>query len=127
MDALGGRPGIYSARYGNSGPGGGGNKLDSRERNALILRELGDAALRGARFVCAMVLLFSEERCFAVQETMEGEILREERGTGGFGYDPILFIPEFGRTAAELSAEEKNRASHRGKAGQAIAQLLAGG
>ncbi|GHT73069.1 non-canonical purine NTP pyrophosphatase [Spirochaetia bacterium] len=123
VDALGGRPGIYSARYGTTG---NGNKLEAGERNALLLREVGDAPDRSARFVCAMVLLFGSDRFSAVQETLEGRLIREERGAGGFGYDPILFIPELGRTVAELSEAEKNRISHRGKAGKAIAKLLAG-
>jgi XTP/dITP diphosphohydrolase len=136
VDALAGRPGIYSARYGSTGrfgsigryggSAGDGKKLDTGERNALLLRELGDTPNRSARFVCAMVLLFSEDRFSAVQETLEGELIREERGTGGFGYDPILFIPELGRTVAELSEDEKNRISHRGKAGRQIAKLLSG-
>jgi XTP/dITP diphosphohydrolase len=118
VDALNGRPGIYSARYG--GPS------DKGRRCALLLEELGDNPNRNAHFVCAMVLLLSEDRFFAVQETLEGELIREERGSGGFGYDPILYIPELGRTAAELSEEEKNRVSHRGKAGRAIARFLTG-
>lgn len=72
-----------------------------------------------------MVLLFSHDRFFVVQETLEGEIIRESRGSGGFGYDPILYIPEQGCTVAELSEDAKNRISHRGKAGRAVAQLLA--
>ncbi|MFP3043938.1 RdgB/HAM1 family non-canonical purine NTP pyrophosphatase [Treponema primitia] len=130
VDALDGRPGIYSARYGSIE---GGKKLSDRDRNALLLQELqsrselGDNPRRQARFVCAMVLLFSEDRFYLVQETLEGELVREERGTGGFGYDPILYLPQLGRTVAELTAEEKNQISHRGKAGKAIAKLLADG
>jgi XTP/dITP diphosphohydrolase len=134
VDALGGRPGLYSARYqglGRYGGGGaaGGKKSDAAERNALLLDELGDNPNRKARFVCAMVLLFSEDRFFAVQETLEGEIVSRaegKRGSGGFGYDPILALPELGRTVAELGEEEKNRISHRGKAGRAIAAFLEG-
>lgn len=125
VDALGGRPGIYSSRYG----GNGGNKLSGGERNALLLAELGDNPLRSARFVCAMVLLLNGDRFFAVQETLEGELVPSAgaaRGGGGFGYDPILFIPELGRTVAELSEDEKNRISHRAKAGRAIARFLTG-
>ncbi|GHV91510.1 non-canonical purine NTP pyrophosphatase [Spirochaetia bacterium] len=124
VDALDGRPGIYSARYGSEG----GKKLNAAERNALLLKELGDAPDRKARFVCAMVLLFSGDRFFAAQETLEGEIIRhakDARGSGGFGYDPILWLPEPGCTVAELSGEEKNRRSHRGKAGRQIAKILA--
>jgi XTP/dITP diphosphohydrolase len=130
VDALGGRPGIFSARY--AGPdtapnAARGEKFSAPERNALLLAELGDNPLRSARFVCAMVLLTGEDRFSIVQETLEGEIVKGAeygRGTGGFGYDPIFCIPELGRTVAELSAEEKNRLSHRGKAGQVIANLL---
>jgi XTP/dITP diphosphohydrolase len=121
VDALGGRPGIRSARYG----GEGGKKLGDADRNALLLAELGDNPNRGARFVCAMALLLDKDRFFLVQETLEGELIPSQRGEGGFGYDPILYIPSLGRTVAELSGEEKNRISHRGKAGRAIATLLA--
>ncbi|MDR2924179.1 MAG: non-canonical purine NTP pyrophosphatase [Treponema sp.] len=135
VDALGGRPGIYSARYagaGNSEQGtvNSGKKLEAGERNVLLLQELGDNPNRKARFVCAMVLMYSPSRFFIAQETMEGELvkdLKHAKGTGGFGYDPILFIPELGRTVAELSEEEKNTISHRGKAGKIIAGIMRGG
>jgi XTP/dITP diphosphohydrolase len=122
VDALGGRPGILSARYGNTG----GGRLESGERNRLLLEELGDNPRRSARFVCAMVLLFDEDRFFIAQETLEGELIREERGKGGFGYDPVLYLPGEGRTVAELGEDEKNRISHRGKAARIIAGILAG-
>jgi XTP/dITP diphosphohydrolase len=130
VDALGGRPGIFSARYAGAGVAPNGEKRSHRERNALLLAELGDNPRRSARFVCAMALLFSEGRFFLAQETLEGEIVKSPefaRGSGGFGYDPILFIPSLGRTVAELSEDEKNSISHRGKAGRAIEKLLAGG
>jgi XTP/dITP diphosphohydrolase len=124
VDALDGRPGIYSSRYG----GGGGEKLGSPERNALLLSELGDKPNRRARFVCAMILLYTPDRFFIAQETLEGEIVRDlGRGSGGFGYDPILYLPDRGRTVAELADAEKNRISHRAKAGRIIARILAGG
>jgi XTP/dITP diphosphohydrolase len=123
VDALGGRPGIYSSRHG----GEGGKKLGSPERNALLLSGLGDTPDRRARFVCAMVLLYSEDRLFIVQETLEGEIVSGPgRGSGGFGYDPIFYLPEKACTVAELSEEEKNRISHRAKAGRVLAGILAG-
>ncbi|MDR1126674.1 MAG: RdgB/HAM1 family non-canonical purine NTP pyrophosphatase [Treponema sp.] len=122
IDALDGRPGIFSARYGNYGNVEGKNLLPA-ERNKLILRELGDNSNRKAHFVCAMVMFLGQDRLFIAQETLEGEIIREERGEGGFGYDPILLIPERGRTVAELSSAEKNRLSHRAKAGAAIGRL----
>jgi XTP/dITP diphosphohydrolase len=119
VDALGGQPGIYSARY-------GGKNLEAPERNALLLKELGDKPQRQARFVCSMVLLYSTDRFFVAQETLEGELIKEERGIGGFGYDPIFYLPGLNCTVAELPEAEKNRISHRGKAGKAIAALLAG-
>jgi XTP/dITP diphosphohydrolase len=131
VDALDGGPGIFSARYGSAG----GKKLGAAERNALLLEAVnaalagGNAGGRSCRFVCAMVLLYSPYRFYAVQETLEGELvpdIKAGRGSGGFGYDPIVFLPEKGRTVAELSEEEKNSASHRGKAGKVIAKLLAG-
>jgi len=125
VDALDGRPGIFSARYGAGAAGE--KKLESCERNALLLAELGDTPLRTARFVCAMVLMFDNNRFFLAQETFEGEMVKGPefaRGTGGFGYDPVVFIPELGRTVAELSEEEKNTVSHRGKAGKIIATIL---
>jgi XTP/dITP diphosphohydrolase len=132
VDALDGMPGIYSARYAGAGnrEQGTGNrekKLESAERNSLLLEELGDAPDRRARFVCAMVLMYSPDRLFIAQETMEGEIVKkmeQAKGAGGFGYDPILFIPELKRTVAELSEEEKNTISHRGKAGKIIAKII---
>jgi XTP/dITP diphosphohydrolase len=138
VDALDGRPGIYSARYcgrcsgRNSGHYGGQNaappeaeKLESPERNCLLLEELGDRPDRRARFVCAMILLFDENRFTCVQETLEGEITAGRgAGNGGFGYDPILYLPGRGCTVAELGEDEKNRISHRAKAARLIAKLL---
>ena len=126
IDALGGRPGIYSARYAgpaNEKTGAAKKNLDAAERNAIILGELGNNAQRKARFVCAMALVYGKDRFFMAQETLEGEIVFHgyERGTGGFGYDPIFFLPGRGCTLAELSAEEKNTVSHRGKAARFIA------
>ena len=120
VDALGGRPGIYSARYSGPGGDGGNEKLSSEERNELLLQELGDTDQRSARFVCAMVLVLSEYRFFVVQETLEGTIVRQGRGAGGFGYDPLLYLKEWGKTVAELSENEKNTLSHRAKAAQRI-------
>jgi XTP/dITP diphosphohydrolase len=127
VDALGGRPGIFSARYAGAGGAAGEKKLSDSERNALLLAELGDAEKRSARFVCAMALLINPNRFYLAQETLEGEIVKGPqfaKGSGGFGYDPILYIPEFDRTVAELSEDEKNRVSHRGKAGRLIARML---
>jgi len=122
VDALNGRPGVLSARYGMES----GKKLTSLEQNIMLLDELSSAQDRSARFVCAMVLYFSKDRFFIFQETLEGKIVMksEMKGDGGFGYDPVFFVPEYGRTLAELSSEEKNKISHRGKAGRLIANVL---
>ncbi|MDR0290980.1 MAG: non-canonical purine NTP pyrophosphatase [Treponema sp.] len=129
VDALGGRPGIYSARYAGANGENAPNaqQLESTQRNRLLLEELDGVHLRTARFVCAMALLFSPDRFYVAQETFEGEIVSgmdAAKGGGGFGYDPILFIPDLGRTVAELSDDEKNTISHRAKAGKIIANLL---
>ncbi|MDR2481465.1 MAG: RdgB/HAM1 family non-canonical purine NTP pyrophosphatase [Spirochaetaceae bacterium] len=120
LDALNGRPGIFSARYGSEN----GKKLESHERNALLLAELGDNPQRTARFVCAMCLLIDINRFFIVQEILEGEIIHESRGKDGFGYDPVMYLPEYGVTVAELSAKEKNTISHRAKAARAVLRFL---
>lgn len=126
VDALGGRPGVHSARYGAEGAGGGGRLLDAAERNERLLREMGDEPNRDARFVCAMVLLAGENRFFAAQETLEGELLMSQRGTGGFGYDPLLYLPSRGLTVAELPADLKNSISHRAKAAAALRHIIGG-
>jgi XTP/dITP diphosphohydrolase len=129
VDALGGRPGIFSARYAgaNSEATNGSKKLQACERNALLLAEMGDEPQRSARFICAMALFYSEDRFFIAQEVFEGEIVKSPeliKGTGGFGYDPIFFLPDRGCTAAELSDDEKNMLSHRAKAGKIIAAIV---
>lgn len=123
VDALGGAPGILSARYGSEN----GKKLSSEERNELLLARMRGVENRTCRFVCNMVLYFGNERFVSVQETLEGELITESRGSGGFGYDPIVFIPSYGKTVAELSGAEKDFLSHRGKAGRKIAEILAQG
>ncbi|MDR1363442.1 MAG: RdgB/HAM1 family non-canonical purine NTP pyrophosphatase [Spirochaetaceae bacterium] len=120
VDALDGRPGIYSARYG-ADPG---HLLSSAERNSLLLHELKGIRRRNARFVCAMVLLFNENRFSVAQETLEGEILNEQHGGGGFGYDPVFYLPKQGCSVAELPQELKNRLSHRAKAARIIAAQI---
>ncbi|MCL2271207.1 MAG: RdgB/HAM1 family non-canonical purine NTP pyrophosphatase [Treponema sp.] len=123
VDALNGRPGVLSARYGDTE----GKKLTSAQKNLLLLDELGDSQKRSARFSCAMVLLVTNNRFTVVQEIIEGEIVKSRemmRGEGGFGYDPIFYLPSYGRTFAELSEDEKNGISHRGKAGKIISGIL---
>lgn len=120
--ALGGAPGIYSARYGSED----GRKLEAPERNALLLKNTEGFSDRACAFVCCLVLILSESRFYAVQETCEGELLRAPRGEGGFGYDPLVYLPELGKSVAELSPAEKNRVSHRGRAAARLAKLIEG-
>jgi len=120
VPALGGEPGIYSARYGSDGV----NKLGDKERNLYLLDKMKNISERKAFFVCSMVLFIDHYRFYICQETLEGEITYEPKGESGFGYDPVFFIPKLGKTAAELLPEEKNEISHRGKAGRAIASLI---
>lgn len=123
VDALGGRPGVYSARYGSPD---GTTPLDAVARNELLLREMSGRSDRSCRFVCCLSLVLSPYRAFTVQETCEGVLLEAPRGVGGFGYDPVVYLPELGRSVAELSPEEKNRVSHRGKALARMSRLLGG-
>jgi len=120
--ALGGEPGIHSARYGSLD---GKLKLEAPERNALLLEAVENASDRKCAFVCCLILMLSDERFFAVQESLEGELLRAPRGEGGFGYDPIVWVPSLGKSVAELSATEKNAISHRGRASRRMAAILA--
>ena len=120
VPSLGGEPGIYSARYGSEG----GAKLSDAERNLYLLDKMKNIKDRKAFFVCSMVFLINEYQFFTAQETVEGEITYKPAGENGFGYDPLFFIKNFGKTAAELTAEEKHSVSHRGKAGRVIADII---
>lgn len=119
IDALGGEPGIYPARY-------GGPSLSSVERYQLVLQKLAGVALpqRTARFRCVIALAGSEGLIGAVEGVCEGMIALQPAGTHGFGYDPIFYIPERGQTMAELSPEQKQLLSHRGRAMRAMIPLL---
>ena len=119
IDALGGEPGIYSARY-------MGHETSYTEKNNNLISRLEGVPdeKRTARFVCAMAAVFPDGREEVVVGTMEGRIGYEIAGENGFGYDPIFYLPEYGKTSAEISPEEKNAISHRGKALRAIAELL---
>ena len=127
VDALNGAPGIYSARYSDMRPlppEAEDPSFSRDERNNLVvLRELAAVpdAQRTGRFVCAMGACKPDGSSIALRAVWEGRIARAPRGTNGFGYDPLFFDPEAGRTAAELDTEEKNARSHRGKA---LRQLL---
>ncbi len=119
VDALGGAPGLRSARYG--GPG-----LDDLGRVRLLLDALRSvpAAERGARFRCVIALVEPDGRERLVEGTVEGVIIEAPRGRGGFGYDPVFFYPPLGRTLAELTEDEKARVSHRAHAVAAARRLL---
>ena len=120
VDALGGEPGIFSARY-------GGPALDDAGRCRLLLSNLahvGDPSERSARFVCCAVIAAPDGRSCLGEGTCEGRIAAEASGAGGFGYDPVFYLPQEGRTVAELSAAEKNRISHRTRALTALRRRL---
>lgn len=118
--ALGGAPGVHSARY-------AGEEATDQERFEKLLLELSRAGTRDRRavFRCVAALATPDGRVWTRSGELWGEIAPEPRGEGGFGYDPVFLVPELGRTLAELSPEEKNQLSHRGKAFRALAQLLA--
>jgi XTP/dITP diphosphohydrolase len=122
VDALDGAPGVYSARYGD--PDGSRNLTDS-DRNDLLLRELHGVSHRDAFYVCCMVCVLHPYRVLTAQETWHGRIAETpSAGTGGFGYDPVFYLPEDGLTVADLSAQDKNRRSHRGKASRVLYAAL---
>lgn len=124
VDALGGEPGIWSARYAARC----GESVDHNDKanNRLLLRKLETVPeeKRGAAFVCAIACVLPDGSSFTVRGEARGRILREYHGNGGFGYDPLFFYPPLGKTFAELSAEEKNAVSHRGQAMRLFAEAL---
>jgi len=135
VDALDGAPGVYSARY-------AGEPSDDARNNAKLLRELAEkvpqpAELNGvtvlstARFVCVLALYIPSKdgggRTIFAEGECEGVIIPEPRGEGGFGYDPLFYVPELGKTFSELTREEKNQISHRGRALRAFVEKLRSG
>ncbi|MBP1672144.1 MAG: yggV [Bacteroidetes bacterium] len=117
VDFLNGRPGVYSARY-------AGIEADPVKNMQKLLKELNGANCRKARFLTVVALILDENRIFLFEGALEGSILEVSSGCGGFGYDP-LFMPEgYSKTLAELSAEEKNRISHRGIAMRKLSDFL---
>ena len=119
VDYLDKQPGVYSARY-------MGEETPYEVKNAAIIRKLSGAASgeRGARFVCAIAAALPDGRVLTTQGTLEGEIARQPTGEEGFGYDPIFYVPDFHATTAELSPEQKNAVSHRGRALRAMKKKL---
>lgn len=143
VDALGGAPGIYSSRY--AGPDfmkgrPDGKKISQEEQNIFLIQQLNDAIKEGklpdmpylngprsCHYTCAMVLYCGPDRLFVAQETFEGTIIEDinqQAGTGGFGYDPIVFLPQYNKTVAQLTPDEKNSISHRGKAVRVIQRII---
>ena len=119
IDYLNGEPGIYSARY-------MGEDTSYRIKNQALIDRLEGVPdeKRTARFVCAVAMAAPDGRVETVRGTIEGRIGYEERGENGFGYDPIFVVPEYGCTSAELTPEQKNAISHRGKALRAVKKYL---
>ena len=119
IDWLNKEPGIYSARY-----MGEDTSYDIKNKALLDRMEGVPEEKRTARFVCAIACAMPDGRSFVCRETMEGIIGYESRGENGFGYDPIFYLPEFGCSSAELTLEQKNEISHRGKALRALRKRL---
>ena len=117
VEALDGRPGVYSARYAGEG-------ATDADNCAKLLKELNGIADRRAHFQCVISIAVPSGPALTYEGRCEGEILTEKRGESGFGYDPLFFYPEFGKSFAELSMTEKNKVSHRGKALAELKQEL---
>lgn len=107
--SLNNEPGIYSARY-------AGDMHDDKLNNALLIKNLMNKENRDCRYVCAIALCYPDGRNIVVEDYCYGKIILTPKGNGGFGYDPYFYLEEYGKTMAELSLEEKNKISHRGKA-----------
>lgn len=124
VDALGGQPGVRTARYGMETYN---RLLEAGERNEYLLSNLKHVVQekdRTASFVCALSLVVAPYRIFTFCESVEGHIAYEQYGKGGFGYDPVFVVDEVGKTMAELTAEQKDRYSHRGRATRHLITLL---
>ena len=117
VDALGGAPGVYSARF------GGSHDLPDSYRNEYLLKKLENTEQRGAKYVSVIAVAYPDGRILTARGECHGEIARTEKGSGGFGYDPLFRLPD-GRHMAELTSEEKNRISHRGVALRELKRIL---
>ncbi len=122
VDALGGEPGLHSARW-------AGDDATDTDRNSLLLARLSGVREdeRTAHYVCVVSLAWPEGKSVEAEGRCGGRILDAPHGTHGFGYDPLFFVPEFGRTAAEMTASEKSQISHRAQALAGLEKRLAGG
>jgi XTP/dITP diphosphohydrolase len=119
VDALQGRPGVYSARY-------AGEDCNDERNNEKLIRELAHVPYeqRTSHYACVLVLVWPDGSALTAEGTCEGIIRDTYAGTGGFGYDPLFYLPELGKTMAEVSMAEKNALSHRGKALRKLAGML---
>lgn len=120
VDALGGAPGIYSARY-------AGEHGNDKKNNLKLIEDMKNIENRAGAFVCAIACAFPENSSnedFCVRGECRGTILYEEKGEGGFGYDPLFFVEEYGKTFGELSSDEKNKISHRAVATKLFAKAF---
>lgn len=119
VDALGGAPGVFSARF-------AGEPSDDAKNNALLVEKLRGESNRRAHYMCVLVAVRSPDdpEPLIAEGAWQGEIVDTPSGMGGFGYDPHFFLPQFGKTAADLTADEKNAVSHRGRALRVMANLL---
>jgi len=117
VNQLNGDPGIFSARYGSV-------KFNDKERYQFLLSQLDKNNDLSASFVCALVLFINPNRIYIAQEEIKGLITFDPQGNNGFGYDPIFYLNEYGKTMAELSDKEKNLISHRGKAARILKNIL---
>jgi XTP/dITP diphosphohydrolase len=123
VDALGGSPGVHSARWAELNKAGKGDA----DNNDLLIHQLDNVPdeKRTGRFVCVLALAAPDGKILlTARDTVEGRILREERGENGFGYDPLFLIDELGKTTAELEPNEKHQISHRGKALRQLRELM---
>ena len=118
VDALNGGPGVYSARYGGEG-------LDDKGRYTLLLQNMRGQTTRAAHFACAIACAFPNGDELTAEGRCDGTIAFAPMGEGGFGYDPVFFVPEKAKTFGQLTAEEKSAISHRGKALKAFSEKLA--
>ena len=118
VDALNGGPGVYSARYGGEG-------LDDKGRYTLLLQNMRGQTTRAAHFACAIACAFPNGDELTAESRCDGTIAFAPMGEGGFGYDPVFFVPEKAKTFGQLTAEEKSAISHRGKALKAFSEKLA--
>lgn len=126
VHALGGEPGVHSARYAGDGPGSAARDDQDRRNNEKLLKALAGCGDRSAHYYCVIVLVrhADDPQPLIAEGEWQGEILESPRGDGGFGYDPLFLIPALGKTGAELAPGEKNAVSHRGQALRRLVKRL---